>query len=243
MQANNQAKMIKSLGTIMSVWAHPDDETFTSAGIMYQAIKNGQKVICITATKGEAGTQNEEKWPSSGLGKIREREMDRALDVLGIKNHHWLGYRDGLCENTDKKQAAKKLAKLFQKYKPDTILTFGKDGMTGHSDHCCVSCWVDDALKICGLDSNVFHAVHTIDQYNSYLKYMDKELDIFFNIDEPPIVEQKECDIYLELDESLKSVKLRALSQMPSQTEIMLSKFDQGFISEALSSEAFVLSK
>jgi LmbE family N-acetylglucosaminyl deacetylase len=43
MLANKQAKMINSLGTIMSVWAHPDDETFTCAGIMRQAVNNGQK--------------------------------------------------------------------------------------------------------------------------------------------------------------------------------------------------------
>jgi len=30
---------IKMLGTILSVWAHPDDETFSCAGIMAQAIK------------------------------------------------------------------------------------------------------------------------------------------------------------------------------------------------------------
>ena len=35
---------IKRLGTILFVGAHPDDETFTAAGIMAQAVKNGQKV-------------------------------------------------------------------------------------------------------------------------------------------------------------------------------------------------------
>jgi hypothetical protein len=72
---------------------------------------------------------------------------------------------------------------------------------------------------------------------------MDKELDIFFNIDEPPVLLKEDCDLYLELNDAQKSIKLRALAQMPSQTEIMLSKFDQDFISDALSCEAFVLSK
>ncbi len=37
---------IKKLGTILSVWAHPDDETFTCGGILATAVKNGQQVVC-----------------------------------------------------------------------------------------------------------------------------------------------------------------------------------------------------
>ena len=59
----------------MGVWAHPDDETMSSAGIMLSAIKNGQRVICLTATKGEEGSQDEKKWPKSKLANIREKEL------------------------------------------------------------------------------------------------------------------------------------------------------------------------
>lgn len=234
---------IKSLGTIMSIWAHPDDETFTAAGIMHSAVSNGQEVICVTATKGEAGSQDHEKWPPENLANVREKELMNALEVIGVNKHHWLGYKDGFCERSDKMVGSEKLKKLIEKYKPNSILTFGKDGMTGHSDHCCISCWVDEAIKGIKESPNIYHAVHTIDQYEKYLKYMDKELDIFFNIDEPPILPKQECDLYLELDEVQKSIKLKALAQMPSQTESMLSKFDQEFISDALACEAFVLAK
>lgn len=236
-------KDLVKLGTILSVWAHPDDETFTAAGIMSAAVKNGQKVVCVTATKGEAGSQNHEKWPPETLGNVREQELKNALEVLGITTHHWLGYKDGHCEKGDQQKAAEKLAKLVERYQPDSILTFGKDGITGHSDHCCVSCWVDEAVKQTGLNPVVYHAVHTTNQYENYLKYMDQELDIFFNIDEPPIFPESDCDIYLELSDQLKATKLKALAQMPSQTEVMLNTFDAQFLSDALDSEAFVLAK
>ncbi len=236
-------KDVSKLGTILSVWAHPDDETFTSAGIMAIAIKNDQNVVCVTATKGEDGSQDHEKWPPETIGSVREQELHKALEVIGIKDHYWLGYKDGHCENIDKNAAAKKVAKIIKKHQPDTILTFGKDGITGHSDHCCVSCWVDDAVELSGLKPQIYHAVHTIDQYENYLKYMDQELDIFFNIDEPPIYPEEDCDIYIKLSDQLKTTKLKALAQMPSQTEVMLRTFDAKFLSDALDSEAFVRAK
>ena len=36
------ARAVAELGTIMGVWAHPDDEAFLSAGLMRLALENGQ---------------------------------------------------------------------------------------------------------------------------------------------------------------------------------------------------------
>ncbi len=234
------AEDIKKLGTILSVWAHPDDESFTCAGIMATAIKNGQQVVCVTATKGEAGSRDPVRWPAETIGDIRAQELKAALEVLGVHEHHWLDYMDGCCEQANKEVAAKKLAKLINRYKPNTILTFGKDGMTGHSDHCCVSCWVDEAVDLAIPKPAIYHTIHTTDQYQKYLKHMDEKLNIFFNIDEPPIVPVDECEIYLQLTNQLKSIKLQALASMPSQMSSMFESFNEDFLSDALATEAFV---
>ena len=55
----------------MGVWAHPDDETYSMAGIMATAVKNGQQVICVTATRGEAGVQDHLRWPAHKLAEDR----------------------------------------------------------------------------------------------------------------------------------------------------------------------------
>jgi hypothetical protein len=44
------------LGTVLGIWAHPDDEAFLSAGLMAAARDVGQRVVCVTATLGEHGT-------------------------------------------------------------------------------------------------------------------------------------------------------------------------------------------
>lgn len=234
---------IQSLGTILSVWAHPDDETFTAAGVLMQAVANGRKVVCVTATKGEAGSQDIQKWPPETLGEVREKELKSALKVLGIDNHHFLGYRDGECEQVPAHEAATHIKKLIIKYKPDTILTFGPEGMTGHPDHCCVFAWVSLAVSKMEQKPKVYHVCHTTDQYEQYLKQMDEKMNIFFNIEKPKLLNPHQCDIYFDLPDELQDRKYQALQAMPSQMEMMMKLFEKELICKALSPETFVLAK
>lgn len=231
---------IARLGTVLSVWAHPDDESFLAAGIMATAVRNGQTVACITATKGEKGSQDETKWPPAALGQVRAREVAAALKIIGIKHHHWLGYRDGECEKVAAVEAVAKIKEFIEKYQPDSILTFGSDGWTGHPDHAAVSRWVGEAVK--GLESApaIYHAVHTPEQYER-IKPADEKVNIFFNIDKPPLLPPEKCTICYQLPPDICRLKRQALAAMPSQTETLLKLFDQKFLDNAFAAEAFVL--
>jgi len=101
------AEDVKKLGTIMSLWAHPDDETFSAAGLLSMAGINGQRVICVTSTRGGKGTQDETKWPKKDLEKIRTNEMIKSLAYLGDIEHEWLNYKDGECESVNINEATK----------------------------------------------------------------------------------------------------------------------------------------
>ncbi len=230
---------VKRLGTILGVWAHPDDETFTSAGIMAAAIKNGQTVVCVTATKGEAGVQDASRWPADQLAVIRQQELEAAFRVLGVTEHHWLSYHDGGCDPKDQK-AIVCICDYIKKYKPDTILTFGRDGLTGHPDHKAVCRWTLEAQQLIDEPPVIYQAVQSKHQYEDYLHTLDEAFDIFFNIDQPILKEDYECDILFELPEDLHDIKFNALKAMPSQTDTMLTTFDKDFICASLSPEAFI---
>lgn len=229
---------IKKLGGIMSVWAHPDDESYLAAGIMAAAVHNGQTVVCVTATKGEAGSQDINKWPPKTLGQVRAKELEHALLELGVKHHHWLGYNDGLCELVDEAEAVGRLVELIDFYKPQTILTFGPDGITGHTDHKMVSHWVDKATQN-AKGMTVFHAITTFEQYNDYLKQADEQLNIFFNVEKPLLVEDADCDINFVLPVQICDKKCNAVAAMPSQTEIFFTLFGRDFIKDAFAIEHF----
>ncbi len=234
------AEDIKSLGTIMGVWAHPDDESFLAAGLFAAAIANGQKVICVTATKGEAGSQDPDRWPLAKMSTIRANELAKALKVIGVKHHHWLDFPDGGCAKADTNKAVECIVELVQKYQPDTFITFGPDGLTGHPDHSAVSIWVAQAMNNSRKPIQIFHAVVEEQKYRQYLQSADKKLNIFYNIDKPPVVKGEDCDICFELPPSLMQKKMEALREMPSQTGGLFSSFDEGFITGGWSVEAFV---
>lgn len=231
---------VKNLGSIMCVFAHPDDETFTAAGLLIAAIINGQQVVCVTATKGEAGVQDEAKWPKESLGEVRQKELEQAFEILGITNHHWLDYKDGQCVTSDKEHAVSRVAELIEKYQPDTVLTFGQDGLTGHDDHKTVGEWAKQACGICTKKPAVYCVVQPKELYEKYLKTIDEKFNFFFNIDEPQVASQSECDVYFALNDEQKSQKYQALKDMPSQTQKLLNAYEPEFIQNAFGVEAFV---
>lgn len=223
----------------MGVWAHPDDETFTSAGIMAAASRNGQKVICVTATKGELGTSNTRHWPAHKLADARKNELEQGLKILGVTKHVFLDYKDGKC-NAVHQDAVLCLCDLIKKHKPDTILTFGFDGMTGHPDHQAVCMWAVRAKATLKNNMRIYHAVQTPEQYQKML-ILHKKLNIFYNIDEPKLCKQDSCDIYLKLDSELTNLKLRALKAMATQSAKMFQHFSKDVLADAFEVEAFSL--
>jgi LmbE family N-acetylglucosaminyl deacetylase len=135
------------LGTILGVWAHPDDETYLMGGLMSTATAAGRRVVCVTATRGEAGSPDLKRWPLEGLGALREVELARALAALGPIEHHWLDYPDGGCAAADAGEATAAVEKIMRAVDPDSVLTFGPDGMTGHTDHTAVCEWTTAAFE------------------------------------------------------------------------------------------------
>jgi LmbE family N-acetylglucosaminyl deacetylase len=140
------APAVAELGTVLGVWAHPDDEAYLSGGLMAIARDNGQRVVCVTATHGELGTPDPVAWPPERLAAQRTHELSRCLDILGVGEHHWLGYRDGGCADVDVAEPVARLCELIDLIRPDTVLTFGPDGITRHPDHQTVSAWTGAAF-------------------------------------------------------------------------------------------------
>ena len=107
----------------------------------------GDRVVCVTATRGELGSPDEERWPSGApLAAVRTAEMEAALAILGVTEHHWLDYPDGGCADVDQDEAVRRVTALMAEVQPDTVLTFGPDGMTGHDDHKAACRWATEAF-------------------------------------------------------------------------------------------------
>jgi LmbE family N-acetylglucosaminyl deacetylase len=212
---------VSDLGTILGVWAHPDDEGWLMSGIMATAVRQGQKVSCITATRGEQGVQDEARWPAETLAQTRQEEMQEALGILGVTDHSWLGCADGGCQSSDQAAMVGRIAEVIRRVQPDSILTFGPEGLTGHPDHCCVSRWAGQALKQSGVAAKLYYYRLPDGWVEKYKTRTDK-FNIFFAIDKPVTCPTSEMSIVIKLSPQIMKTKLKALAAHRSQTEGIL---------------------
>lgn len=234
------ASRIQNLGTILGVWAHPDDEVFTCGGILSIAAHNHQDVLCMTATRGEAGVQDESRWPAAKLGEIRTQELKASYEILGRIEHCWCDMPDGRLASIDYSLGLQNVYDCIDRCKPDTILTFGPDGMTGHDDHKMVSRWAYEAGR--SLQIPVYYAVQTPASYQA-AKEADEKFNMFFNIEKPPIINEDDCALLIDLPDEVLAKKCEALAAMPSQTERLFKELGQDKMLDMMRTEAFVLAK
>jgi LmbE family N-acetylglucosaminyl deacetylase len=137
--------------TLMTVHAHPDDETIGTGGVMAKAVRDGHRVVLVTGTRGEQGeiVVPDMDTPANHrrLGELRAAELEAALGELGVTEWENLGYRDsdmmGRVGNMDPRsfwqadldEAAGRLTWLVRKHRPDVITTYNAFGGYGHPDH------------------------------------------------------------------------------------------------------------
>ena len=147
-------------GTLMAIYAHPDDESFGTGGTLALYAERGYRVVLVTATKGEAGgIQDPAMQSDEPISEIRQRELKCACDILGIEGPHYLGYRDSGMAGTpdnehpgsffqaDLDEATGRVVEAIRMYRPEVILTFEPNGGYGHPDH----------IKACELATRAFH--------------------------------------------------------------------------------------
>ncbi|MDP8927963.1 MAG: PIG-L family deacetylase [Actinomycetota bacterium] len=228
---------VEELGTVLGVWAHPDDETYLAGGIMAAASRAGQRVVCVTATAGERGTDDPDAWPPERLAGRRQRELHEALHLLGVHEHHWLGYRDGSCDSVAPEEAVQRLTSIVAAVAPDTILTFGPDGITGHADHIAVGRWAKIAAR--AVTGARLLAAAKDQQWVKRFTPLHATYDVF-----PPgfpvAVATHDLALHVELPDDLLDCKVAALQAQDSQTAPIIQSFGLRRWREWVGTEAFV---
>ena len=137
---------------LMAVHAHPDDESSKGAATMAKYVAEGVDVHVVTCTGGERGSvlnpnlDRPEIW--ANLPELRRAEMDRAREILGVRQD-WLGFVDSGYPEGDPppplpegsfglqpvETAAAPLVRLMRGFRPHVVLTYDEDGGYPHPDH------------------------------------------------------------------------------------------------------------
>jgi LmbE family N-acetylglucosaminyl deacetylase len=137
--------------SLLVILPHPDDESFPMGGTLAKYAANHIRVTLVCATRGEAGIEGLDP---EETGKIREGELRQAASALGLDEVRFLDYRDGTLSQVNAEEFIERLAGLLRDLKPDVVLTFGPDGISGHPDHVTLSARVTQAFDRATLPSS-----------------------------------------------------------------------------------------
>lgn len=137
-------------GRVLAIYAHPDDPDVSAGGTLARWAAGGALVhVCICAD-GDKGSLDPATDPSELIVRRRE-EVAASGAILGVKAHHWLGFRDGELE--DDRELRGRLVALVREVRPDavvapdpTALYFGQH-YVNHRDHRVVGWAVLDAVS------------------------------------------------------------------------------------------------
>ncbi|MGZ5399426.1 MAG: mycothiol conjugate amidase Mca, partial [Nocardioides sp.] len=137
---------------LMHVHAHPDDESSKGAASTARYVAEGVDVHVVTCTGGERGSILNPKMERpdilANMTEVRRQEMERARDILGVRQD-WLGFVDSGWPEGDPKpplpdgcfamlpteQAAERLVRLIRHFRPHVVTTYDERGGYPHPDH------------------------------------------------------------------------------------------------------------
>lgn len=146
---------------LLLVHAHPDDESSQSSATMARYVHEGAQVTLVTCTLGELGeilVPEWQSWTPEQLGEHRKLEIAKALQVVGVTDHVYLGgacrYHDSGMEHdaagnvvapaqradnafwdADLLEAADHLVEIIRSRRPQVVITYDPHGNYGHPDH------------------------------------------------------------------------------------------------------------
>jgi mycothiol S-conjugate amidase len=137
--------------TLLAVHAHPDDESSKGAGTLARYADESVRTVVVTCTGGEAGEILNPAMDQPGnlerMPELRRQELAKALEILRVGAHYWLGYRDSGMPDTEFNahpeafanagldEATGRLVRIIREERPQVLLTYDERGGYPHPDH------------------------------------------------------------------------------------------------------------
>jgi len=138
---------------LLTVHAHPDDETITMGGLLAECADRGIATCLICCTDGKVATIFDPEFSANEaevrprLKQIREDELREACRILGVSEVNFLEYGDsgmaGEATNnledsfwrSDVDIVVRRIVEHIRRFRPHVVVTYDGNGAYGHPDH------------------------------------------------------------------------------------------------------------
>ncbi len=126
--------------SVLAVFAHPDDESLASGGLLAWCAAAGVRVSLLCLTHGEHGHagRGAPAPQTLSLRKVRAGELQAAAELLGIARVRLLDHEDGMLPWILPDRLGADILDEIRRTAPDVVVTFDADGLYWHPDHIAV---------------------------------------------------------------------------------------------------------
>jgi LmbE family N-acetylglucosaminyl deacetylase len=251
--------------TLMAVHAHPDDESSSTGGILAKYGDAGFRTVVVTCTNGEWGDApggikpGEAGHDPGEVAAIRLAELEEAGRILNVTDLELLGYHDsGMDEwaykndpqafcNIPLDESVGRLASLFEKYRPDVVVTYDDNGGYNHPDHLQAHRITIAAVEQTDIPAKLYL---TAWRRGNFQKMRDRMIELGMDVPEMPEpdaetikrMEETEARITTTIDtRPVVARKRDALAAHSSQLqESWFSKMPEELFAEVFGQENFI---
>jgi N-acetylglucosamine malate deacetylase 2 len=184
---------------VLAFFAHPDDETMISGGVLALLARKGFQVHYYSATRGEGGEMGEPPLCTvEELGKVREAELVCAVGQLRGSSLTFLGYVDPRVGAGDTLYAfdanltmlAGQVAASIQQHQPVAVFSHGSNGEYGHPAHVLMHQAVKIAVASLGHKAPLFYTTDAAYLEHPRPRLMNKDDPAHLVVDTAPVREQ-----------------------------------------------------
>jgi mycothiol S-conjugate amidase len=137
---------------LLTVHAHPDDESSKGAGTVARYQAEGVRTVLVCCTGGEEGDilnpAMDKEEVKADIAAVRRAELDKAAAIIGYDEVEMLGYRDSGMPDSEANanplsfaqapmdEAVGRLVQIIRRTRPQVIVTYSDEqGGYPHPDH------------------------------------------------------------------------------------------------------------
>jgi N-acetylglucosamine malate deacetylase 2 len=133
---------------ILFSFAHPDDEAVLISGLACRYGAENVRLALMMATRGESGKAGQPAVASrEELPAVREAELKRSAEILGIETVRFLGYHDRQLAAAPLDEIRERMVSIIRECRPAIVITFDPNGANLHPDHVAISRFTSDAVS------------------------------------------------------------------------------------------------